>query len=81
MTSGVRGRVVQLAVSLNELLGISARVSVLNPRSFSWRIGTTSDCTPGPRQLIAYPTGQRLALPASATHAVNALGPKACRAA
>jgi hypothetical protein len=78
-TSGVRGRVVQLVVPLNQLIGISARVSILDPRSFSWRIGTTSDCTPGPRQLIVYPTGQKLALPASPTHAVTAVAPRGCR--
>ena len=79
-TSEVRGQVVQLAVPLNQLIVITQRPgSALNPRSFSWRIASTSDCTPGPRQLIAYPTGERLALPASPNHAVNAVGPRACR--
>lgn len=81
-TSGVRGRVVEFAVPLNELFVVSERAgSVLDHRSFTWRIGTTSDCIPGPRQLIRYPTGERLGLPGSPERQINAVAPAGCRGA
>lgn len=79
-TSGVRGRVVEFAVPLNELFVVSERAgSVLDHRSFTWRIGTASDCIPGPRRLIRYPTGERLALPGSPERQINAVAPRGCR--
>jgi hypothetical protein len=64
--SGVQGRDVQLAVPVSELYdiaplpGIHSPVVNLDPRSFTWRISVSSDCLPGPRQLIAFPSGRRL---------------------
>jgi len=68
--SGVRKREVQLAVPLRELVGVNSTAAPgvrpirFDPRSFSWRVAVASDCLPGPRQLIAFPAGDRIPLPA-----------------
>ena len=67
--SGVRKREVQLAVLLSEIVGINStaapgtRARRLDPRSFSWRVAVPSDCVPGPRQLIAFPSGRKIPMP------------------
>jgi hypothetical protein len=69
--SGSQGREVQLAVPVRELYDIASRrglhspVINLDPRSFTWRVAVASDCSPGPRQLTAFPSGRRIYRPRS----------------
>lgn len=67
--SGVQKRTVQLSVPVRELVDIAARptnrspVINLDPRAFSWRLSVTSDCAPGPRRVIVFPSARTIALP------------------
>lgn len=67
---GERTREVQLVVPIVEMWRASSYrggetpgdVPLINPASFAWRVSVHSDCTPGPRQLIVFPTGRRITL-------------------
>lgn len=79
-TRGVRERVVELAVPINQLVPLTQRPdSALRRRAFNWRIGTVSDCVPGPGRLIGYPASRLRGLPGGPTDAINAFAPGGCR--